>query len=153
MSRWFITRLTAVGRNAIRRHLDDLGADDRYLRFGHHSGESALDDYVTRIDFEESGIFGAIDQAGQLVGLAHLGRRGASRELGLSVLRSARHQGLGARLLRRALRHAAEDGAERVLLQCLAENRAIISLARRHGARFEQHAGTATGVIEPLPVP
>jgi len=147
-----IVRLSADARSAIRRHLAALDAEDRYLRFGHHPGESALDDYVSDLDFGSSDLFGAIDEAGDLIGVVHVGRRGSSRELGMSVLQAARHQGLGAELLRRAIQHAAEEGADRVVLQCVAENHAIIELAQRHGAHIEHDAGTVTAIIEPIAV-
>jgi predicted acetyltransferase len=140
-----VLRLREPSRSAIRRHLDELGPEDRYLRFGNHPGEVVLDEYVANIDFEDSVIFGAIDEQRMLIGMAHLSRRGAERELGLSVVRTRRGHGIGASLLRRSLQHACQDGAERVLLHCLADNHAIISLAQGYGAKFDVSAGIAVG--------
>lgn len=142
-----VRRLGASSRAAIRRHFDDLGADDRYLRFGYHPCARVIDDYVARLDLERVPVFGACDAQGRLMGLLELRPRGADFEVGLSVLPVSQGTGLGRRLLSRALRYASRQGAERVLFFCSASNQSMIELARQHGAHFDCKGSDAIGVI------
>ena len=114
---------------------------------------AVLDEYVAGLALEDAVVLGAVDERGELVGLAELGRPNQKREceLAVSVLRSARRTGIGTRLLQGSLLLARQRGVRRLLLHCLADNQPLIDLARQQGARFEFAAGEAVGAIELAP--
>jgi GNAT superfamily N-acetyltransferase len=138
-----VRRLSRLDQFGTQRHFLALGSDDRRLRFGGGQSDLAVRAYVLRINFEDEGLFGVVDDDLQLVGVAHLVRSDGHAELGLSVLVADRKRGIGAALLKRSHAHARNWGARRMLMRCLAENRAIMRLACREGMDVVHEAGEA----------
>ena len=132
-----ITELPPARRELIERHLIALPPDDRRLRFAATLSDDALRAYARSIRFDRDAAFGAFDERLDLVGFGHLALPGPEAEFGLSVLPSARRQGLGLRLLRRAAQHARALGADSFLMTYLPENQALRELAKRAGMRIE----------------
>jgi GNAT superfamily N-acetyltransferase len=124
--------LREVDRPALAAHFLALGGDDRRLRFGSPISDEAVQAYVERIDFRGDGIFAVHDDGTQIVAAVHVAFTGESAELGLSVLPGHRGLGLGAALFTRAVTHLRNRGAREVFVHCLAENGAMMHLARKH---------------------
>lgn len=130
-----IAQLSSHHRPRILEHLLSLSAEDRYMRFAHAISDESLRGYVKQIRYGRDAAFGAFDDAGDLHGFAHLafGADGELTELGLSVARCARRQGVGLTLLQRAAGHARNRGQPLLMMVYVPENRALESLARRAG--------------------
>lgn len=137
-------------------HFIELGEDDRYLRFGRPIMDEAIAQYVERIDWTSSTVFGVFDEALALVGVAHLAqlderidapehRRCA--EFGVSVLPSARGKGVGTRLFDRSIVHARNAGIETFYMQCLAKNASMLRIARKAGMRIQVDYGEANAFL------
>ena len=124
-------------------HLRQLGAQDRRLRFGLAIADSAIDDYVARVDFDRDVLFGVFDDRLQLAGAAHLARSDDQAELGVSVLPAHRGRGVGSALLARAHVHARNWGIGALFMHCLTENGAMLHLARQQGMRIVAEGGEA----------
>ena len=80
----------------------------------------------------------AFDDAGQLVALAEAirdRRDPRSAELAIAVADARQHRGIGARLLRRLSRYAAEEGVVRLTGFTQTDNRAALSMFTKAGAR------------------
>lgn len=138
-----VGELTRLDRGALERHLLSLDAEDRRLRFGLALGDAALRAYVAGIDFGRDAAFCVFGDDLQLVGAAHLARSDDGAELGLSVLPGHRGRGLGGALLERAHTHARNWGVDALFMQCLAENGAMLHLARKQGMAIVTQAGEA----------
>jgi GNAT superfamily N-acetyltransferase len=139
-----ITRkLQRPERDKYARHLRQLDAEDRRLRFGLAMAVPAIEDYVARIDLERDAVFGVFDDGLQLEGAAHLARGEDQAELGVSVLPGHRGRGVGAALLERAHVHARNWGIGALFMHCLTENGAMMHLARKQGMRIVAEAGEA----------
>lgn len=140
-----IQRLNARHRDDITRHLLQLPAADRRLRFGQQIRDEAVRAYVDGIDFARDRVFGIQDPGLELVGVAHLALDPLERvaELGLSVRPSARVRGNGFALLQRAVLHAANLGYRVLFMYCLAENRIMMHLAIKAGLTVVIEAGEA----------
>jgi RimJ/RimL family protein N-acetyltransferase len=140
-----VQRLNARHRDDIARHLLQLPADDRRLRFGRAIRDAAVREYVEQIDFERDRVFGVLGPALDLIGVAHLALDAGSQvaELGLSVDPSRRVKGYGYALLRRALLHAANLGYRVLFMYCLAENRIMMHLAQKAGLTVVIEGGEA----------
>jgi len=133
-----VQRLNPRHRGDIARHLLQLPAEDRRLRFGQHIGDESVRAYVAAIDFDRDRVFGIQNADLDLVGVAHLALDPAQQaaELGLSVQPQARVRGYGFALLRRCVLHAANLGYGALFMYCLAENRIMMHLAHKAGLKL-----------------
>ena len=126
-------------RERIRAHLIALDDHDRYLRFGYAAGDEQIGRYVESLDFKRDEIFGVYNRKLELIAMAHLAYppdkvHGCSAEFGVSVCKTARGRGYGARLFDRAAMHARNDGINQMFIHALSENTAMLKIARRAGA-------------------
>ena len=138
-----VRELSRLERDALERHFVSLDAEDRRLRFGVPLADSAVHDYVARIDFERGAVFGVSDDALALIGAGHLARADGHAELGISVLPGHRGRGIGAALLARAHMHARNWGVRSLFMHCLGENAAMMHLARKQQMTLVLEAGEA----------
>lgn len=140
-----VQRLNPRHRDDIARHLVALSGEDRYLRFGRALSDSAIREYVERIDFGRDRVFGIHAADLTLIGAGHLALDPAARsaELGLSVDPAVRGKGHGYALLRRGVLYAANRGYRTLFMYCLAENRIMIHLARKAGLTVLVQRGEA----------
>jgi len=125
-------------------HLLALDEPDRYLRFGHAVGEEQVRDYVERIDFERGEVLGIFNRRLELLGLSHLALLGEDEgEFGVSVLPKARGRGYGQLLFEHACLHARARGLKMLVIHTLAENGAMMAIARNAGGQLVREAGEA----------
>jgi len=142
-------------RERIAQHLLALSADDRYMRFGYLATEDQIRRYVSTLDFERDEIFGIFNRALRLVAMAHLAysqdqQTEACAEFGVSVQKTSRGRGYGARLFEHAAMHARNAGVQVLFIHALSENAPMIRIARKHGARVERD-GSETEAYLRLP--
>lgn len=142
-----VQRLTANARSAYLAHLLALDVDDSHLRFGARLSPHAIAAYVDHIDFDVDSLFGVYGEELVLTGAAHLAFGGEIAELGLSVLPAARRQGVGGALIARAYEFARNRATPRLFMHCLAENAAMVRLAKRAGMDVVVEAGDADAYV------
>ncbi len=138
-----IRSLSPRHRDRIIKHLLKLDARDRYLRFGYAANDEQVRRYVEQLDFERDDIFGIFNRRLELISMAHLAFAGHPEhekcaEFGVSVLKSARGKGLGARLFARAVLHARSKNVSMMFIHALSENTAMLKIARNAGATVER---------------
>ena len=146
-----VRELSRADRGALERHFLALNAQDRRLRFGVPLADKALQRYVAAMDFERDAAFGVFDDELMLAGAAHLARGEAYAELGISVLPGQRGRGLGGELLARAHLRARNWGVRALFMHCLAENGAMLHLARKQGMDIVAEAGEADARLKLAP--
>ena len=134
-----IRSLGPRNRERIAAHLLALDQADRYLRFGYSASDEQILRYVEKLDFERDDIFGIYNRRLELLAMAHLAvaehpDHAHCAEFGVSVLKSARGRGYGARLFERAVMHARNEGASMLFIHALTENTAMLKIARNAGA-------------------
>ena len=130
-------------RGRIARHLLALDPHDRYLRFGFSANDEQVQRYADSLNFERDEIFGIYNRRLELIAMAHLAfsadpKLSACAEFGVSVSKSARGRGFGARLFDRAAMHARNEGISRLFIYALSENTAMLKIARNAGATVER---------------
>lgn len=128
-----VRELSMADRAELERHFLALGLEDRRLRFGAAIGDATVRAYVKRIAFDRDTVFGVGDDNLRLLGVAHLARLPGAAELGISVLKDHRLRGVGGALMARAVMRARNVGLRTLFMHCLAENDAIMHLARKLG--------------------
>ena len=141
-------RLRPMERGALLAHFTALDAEDRRLRFGSAISDDGIRSYVGRIDFERDGLFAVQDDQLRLVAVAHIAHDTSPAEMGLSVLRGWRGRGLGGALFARAVTFLRNRGVPSVFMHCLAENAAIVHLARKSGMRLAYSGSESDAHLE-----
>jgi GNAT superfamily N-acetyltransferase len=138
-----VQRLTEGARPALAAHFLALPADDRRLRFGASLSAERIAAYAAEIDLGRDAVFGVFDDALALIGVAHVAFTDDVAELGISVLPEHRGRGAGRALFARAAEHARNRFVPRLFMHCLAENAAIMHIARTSGMDIVAEAGDA----------
>jgi len=138
-----VRRLGSAGRERFLAHLVALPADDIRLRFGTALAASSIAAYVARIDLDSHAVFAMHDDSLAVIAAAHVGFSDDAAELGVSVSPGHRGRGLGTALLARASEHARNRHRNRLYMHCLAENAAMMRIARRAGMSIVIDTGEA----------
>lgn len=143
-------------RERIKRHLLALEPTDRYLRFGFAANDEQIQRYTDGLNFDRDEIFGIYNRRLELIAMAHLAfstdsSLDACAEFGVSVLKSARGRGYGARLFDRAAMHARNEGVSRMFIHALTENTAMLKIARKAGATVERDGSESEAHLRLLP--
>jgi RimJ/RimL family protein N-acetyltransferase len=145
--RWVpIRSLAPRHRERIADHLLALEPHDRYLRFGYPAIDEQVRKYVAGLDFARDEVFGIFNRRLQLIAMAHLAYtpeaqlagRPPMAEFGVSVAKSARGKGYGARLFDHAVMHARNRDIDTLFIHALSENSAMLKIARKAGATVER---------------
>ncbi len=152
-----IRSLGSNHRARIVEHLLALDPRDRYLRFGYAAGDAQIERYVAGLDFVRDEIFGIYNRKLRLIAMAHLayppdGDKAKPAEFGVSVAKSARGRGYGARLFERAAIHARNDGISQMFIHALSENAAMLRIARSAGAVVRRDGAESEAYLQ-LPAP
>lgn len=113
------------------------------MRFGYAARDEQIQAYADSLDFERDEIFGIYNRRLELIAMAHLAystdqKSDVCAEFGVSVLKSARGKGFGARLFERAAMHATNEGISLLFIHALSENTAMLKIARNAGATVER---------------
>jgi GNAT superfamily N-acetyltransferase len=146
-----VQRLTDAVRPKLREHFLRIPAEDVRLRFGTPLAAEAIVAYVDRIDFDVDAVLGVYDDALELCAVAHVGFGDDAAELGVSVLPGHRGRGIGSALFARAVEHARNRFVTRLFMHCLAENAAMMHIARKSGMSICVDAGEADAFLKLAP--
>lgn len=146
--------LSAISREALRRHFLALPPEDVRLRFGSSMSAEGIGAYVDKIDFDRDAVFGVFDENLQLIGVVHLALdpEHDNAELGVSVLPGYRGKGIGTTLFERAETHARNHYIKILFMHCLTENQPMMHIASKSGMRVVAASiGEADAHLELLP--
>jgi GNAT superfamily N-acetyltransferase len=146
-----VQRLAEASRPQLKVHFLSLEPEDVRLRFGVPISGEAIARYVERIDFGTDTVFGVHDDELALAGVAHVGFTEDLAELGVSVLPAHRGHGIGSALLARAADHVRNRFVTRLFMHCLAENSAMLHIARKLGMTICVDAGEAEAFVKLSP--
>lgn len=141
-------------RGKIRRHLLALSDTDRSLRFGLHTSDDVINNYVANIDFSNDSVFGVFDKQLNLIACAHLAypalKQATNRtaEFGVSVNTEGRGIGIGSALFKRAATHARNTNIEILYVHCLSRNKVMMHIAEKAGMEIEFSYGEADAYLK-----
>jgi GNAT superfamily N-acetyltransferase len=151
-----VKRLSERWRPQIEDHLLRLRNDDRYLRFGAVASDAMIQAYVNGLRFEHDDVVGVFNRRLQLVAVAHLafdgGPRPSTAEYGISVSEHLRGMGYGKRLFAHAVLMARHRGVQSLKIHALAENTAMLQIARHAGGTVSREGSDAEATLC-LPAP
>ncbi len=143
-----VHRLDRSHLELVKRHFDELDDADVYLRFGILLNHDARHAYVDGIRFERDAVFGVYSDELTLLGVAHLACLDGAAELGISVLSPFRGHGIGTALFNRAAIRARNLNIVELFMHCLAQNAAILHIARKAGMRIVIEDSDADAYLE-----
>ena len=148
-------QLSAISREALRRHFLALPPEDVRLRFGSGMSAEGINAYVDKVDFDRDAVFGVFDENLQPTGVAHLALdpEHDAAELGVSVLPGHRGQGVGTVLFLRAEAHARNHYIKILFMHCLTENQPMMHIASKSGMRVVGAGAGETDAHLELPPP
>ena len=133
-----IIALRAKDLEQIEAHFLRLAPQDRSLRFS--AGlvtDETIRRYVAGIRFDRDAVFGLIDAAGSIVGVAHGCVYSVAGhvhvETAFSLDAAWRHQGHGSRLMRTVAAFASGEGAQTLVAICSARNLPMRRICERAG--------------------
>jgi RimJ/RimL family protein N-acetyltransferase len=134
-----IRRLGRGDMPEVERHLLALGPADRRRRFLSPAEDGFIARYALGLDPDRAVLVGAAAPDGRLVGIAEahpVVDAPRTVEVAVSVHPYHRREGLGRRLVARALSIAFAGGAEAAVFLFTPENQAVAGLAGALGARL-----------------
>ncbi|APA86362.1 GNAT family N-acetyltransferase [Paraburkholderia sprentiae WSM5005] len=147
-----VRELTAVDRERLLTHFLALDEEDRLLRFGQVVPNHVIENYVRAIDFTRDTVFGVFNSKLELSGVGHLAylpAEGNTRtaEFGVSVLESARGQGIGSKLFERAAIRSRNAHVTMLYIHCLSRNSTMVHIAKKAGMKIEYAYGEADAYL------
>ncbi|MEW5965362.1 MAG: GNAT family N-acetyltransferase [Pseudomonadota bacterium] len=145
-------KLWSTESDKFRDHLLRLDKESRRLRFAHGVSDAFIEDYAARMSEMGSIVYGhfvdgEIRAAAELRKLADTW--GQDAEAAFSVERDYQDKGLGTELMGRVIRAARNRGVRSLYMSCLAENKKMQAIARKHDAELRFEYGEVVGEIVP----
>jgi RimJ/RimL family protein N-acetyltransferase len=136
----------------LRDHLLRLDPESRRSRFGHGVSDAFIADYAARSEHAPCLIYGYFTGP-DLRAAAELRKRGDTwgkeAEAAFSIEQGWQDQGLGTELMGRVIRAARNRGVHHLYVTCLADNRKMQRIARKHSATLRYEHGDVLGEIIP----
>lgn len=147
-----IRKLWSTESAKLRDHLLRLDPANRRMRFAHAVSDQFIADYASRLPDMGSVIYAYIEDR-EVRAVAELRRLhnnwAPEAEAAFSVERPWQNRGIGNELMGRVIRSARNRGVNRLMMSCLAENRKIQTIAKKHEAQLTFEQGDVVGIIAP----
>ncbi|MBR7791530.1 GNAT family N-acetyltransferase [Undibacterium sp. FT147W] len=158
----YVKELSEKDRHRILKHFLALEESDRLLRFGTYLPDPMIEKYVNGLDFSRDKVFGVLSRNFRLVGVGHLAFAPRSEkdeatdkdtvaEFGVSVTKSARGKGVGAKLFERGAIHCRNADVDTLYMHCLSSNQTMIHIAKKAGMEIQREYGEADAYLKLLP--
>ena len=158
----YVKELSEKDRHRILRHFLSLEESDRLLRFGTYLPDAMIEKYVEGIDFSRDKVFGVMSHHFRLVGVGHLAFAPRSEkdeatdkdtvaEFGVSVSKTARGKGVGAKLFERGAIHCRNADVDTLYMHCLSSNQTMIHIAKKAGMEIHREYGEADAYLKLSP--
>ena len=147
-----IRKLWPTETDKFRDHLLRLDPDSRRMRFAHGVSDGFIEDYAARLSEMGSVVYGYIVD-GEIRAVAELRKLGDTwgreAEAAFSVEPGWQDRGIGSELMGRVIRAARNRGVMHLYMSCLAQNRKMQAIARKHSADLRFEYGEVVGDIVP----
>jgi GNAT superfamily N-acetyltransferase len=132
-----------------RTHLKALDVDSRNLRFAHPMSEEIIDQLCDGwFNNKDKHILFAIENDSlDFVAIAHIALEG-EMELAFSVLKGYQGQGMGDKLMTRAIQYCRTHNILHGNMVCLSHNRVIKHLCTKHGIHMHSEYGETLADID-----
>lgn len=132
-----------------RKHLKSLDDASKYLRFGYHINDDMIDQLCDCFEASpDKNILFAIENDDlDFIAIGHISDQ-EELELAFSVLKDYQGQGLGSKLMKRAIQWCRLHSKLKGCMVCLSSNAAIKHLCLKHGIHIQSSHGETMAEIE-----
>jgi GNAT superfamily N-acetyltransferase len=145
---YIIKRLNNSHREKVLFHFKRLDAESLRSRFCSFMNESAIELYVSKINFNKNGIFGIFDDNLNIVGVGECVVEDTNKaEVAFCVELQYQNQGLGGKLLERIVRFAKAREKTHLEMLCLKSNQKSQYLAKKFGLKIKYSTNGETLAI------
>jgi GNAT superfamily N-acetyltransferase len=146
-----VYRLLPADYGRYRKHLLALDPQSRYLRFGYPIRDEMIDQLCDKFEAnpQQHKIFVIENDDLEVVGAGHISLAGEETELAFSVLEQYQGQGMGSSLMKRCVEWCQNRGIKTGCMVCLSTNKAVRSMARKHGILVDDHGETMADIRIP----
>ena len=140
-------KLTQLDQDNLVAHLTSLQGEDRRLRFGAMVSDNYIENYIHSSFNDESKWFGCEDQDGNIIAACHAAVVGGDAELGCSVDRQYRGEGLAQQMFDRAVTWLRTQGIKEVFMHCLTENQVMRHIAKKNDMTIVSEFGDTDAIV------
>ncbi len=148
-----IRKLWPSESDKFRDHLLRLDKDSRRMRFAHAVSDNFIDDYAGSMNEMGAIVYGYLE-GGEVRAVAELKKLGDTwgqeAEAAFSVEPGYQEKGIGTELMGRVIRAGRNRSVNHLYMSCLAENRKMQAIARKHEADLRFEYGEVIGEIVPI---
>ncbi len=147
-----IRKLWPTETTKFRDHLLRLDKNSRHTRFAHGVSDSFIEDYAAHMNDMGNVVYGYFED-GNIRAAAEIRKLGQTwgqeAEAAFSVENAYQDKGIGTELMGRVIQSARNRGVQHLYLSCLAENKKMQNIARKHEADLRFEYGEVIGDITP----
>lgn len=148
-----IRKLWPSEADKFRDHLLRLDKPSRRMRFAHAVSDRFIEDYASHMCDMGSIVYAYVEN-GEVRAVAELKKLGDTwgqeAEAAFSVEPGYQDKGIGTELMGRIIRAARNRGVHLLFMSCLAENRKMQAIAKKHEAELRFEYGEVIGEIVPV---
>jgi RimJ/RimL family protein N-acetyltransferase len=130
-------------KGSVIEHLSNLSDASKRMRFFSNITLAGVESYVDRINWEKDVCFGIFDE-NKIIAFVHLAFIDNDQmELGISVSEENQKEGLGRALMQRVMTWCKAHNINKLIMECLSENKQMQSLSKGLGMRIVNDRETA----------
>jgi GNAT superfamily N-acetyltransferase len=136
-----------------RTHLLALDTHSKFLRFGYQIKDEMINILCDKFEANPNAhkIFVIENDELEVVAVGHISLESNEVELAFSVLKQHQGQGMGSALMKRCIEWCQNRNIRTGCMVCLSSNRAVRSMARKHGILVNDHGETLADIHIPAP--
>jgi len=152
---YLVYRLLPHDYGRYRKHLLALDSASRYLRFGYHINDAMINVLCDKFESnpQTHKLFVIENDELEVVAVGHISLEGEEVELAFSVLKDYQGQGMGSALMKRCIEWCQNRNIKGGCMVCLATNKAVRNMAKKHGILIDEHGETLADITIPAPNP
>jgi len=143
-------KLSQLDEDKLVAHLTSLQGEDRRLRFGAMVSDNFIEHYIHSSFDDESKWFGC-EEDGRIIAACHAAVKNGDAELGCSVDKEYRGEGLAQKMFDRAVTWLRTQGITEVFMHCLTENQVMKHIARKNDMTVVSECGETDATVEVKP--
>lgn len=150
-----LKRLNRFNKSKVLEHFLRLDKNTRHSRFCSNMSDDNLYNYVQKIDFSNSGIFGIFNEKLDIIGLGEcvMFDKSEAAEVAFSVEFEYQGKGLGNKLMKRVVQFANINNLKELTMYFLRSNSATHHLAKKYNFKAEYSTSEVYGKVKIHDVP
>ena len=148
-----VYRLLPADYGRYRTHLLALDDHSKFLRFGYQIKDEMINLLCDKFEANPGThkIFVIENDDLDVVGVGHISLESQEVELAFSVLKEYQGLGMGSSLMKRCVEWCQNRSIKTGCMVCLSSNKAVRSMARKHGILVDDHGETMADIRIPDP--